>query len=373
MTAKILLKCLFVVLDERLSGEEGRFKFESKKRRETMKKIISLVVILMMTCIVATGYAQVRHGSFDVTPYIGFYKFEGNEDMDSSIALGMRLGYNVTKYFGIEGYAHWVPTRMQDYRQGYNPTVNGVPPNVWNNWDIYDNTGQSMSAVGYGIEGVVNLLPDRNLVPFVAAGIGGIYYSRACEDTTDNRYNKFAVSYGGGLKWFFAENWAVRGDVRHVMNFDSFHNNLMGTIGLTYAFGGKRAAAPAPAPEPAAEAIEKGRTTLDVKFDLDKAIIKKGYYGDIDNLVSVMKQYPETNVALEGHTCSLGSDAYNKRLSQRRADAVKQYMVEKGGIAANRLNAIGYGEERPIASNATEEGRRQNRRTEAVVEYLIKK
>ncbi|HRY36155.1 MAG TPA: OmpA family protein, partial [Smithellaceae bacterium] len=172
--------------------------------------------------------------------------------------------------------------------------------------------------------------------------------------------------------WFFAENWAVRGDVRHVMNFDSFHNNLLGTIGLTYAFGGRRAA-PAPAPEPAAEAIEKGRTTLDVKFDLDKAIIKKGYYGDIDNLVSVMKQYPETNVALEGHTCSLGSDAYNKRLSQRRADAVKQYMVEKGGIEANRLNAIGYGEERPIASNATEEGRRQNRRTEAVVEYLIKK
>ncbi len=110
MTAKILLKCLFVVLDERLSEEEGRFKFESQKRRETMKKIISLVVILMVTCIVATGYAQVRHCSFDVTPYIGFYKFEGNEDMDSSIALGLRLGYNITKYVGIEGYAHYIPT-----------------------------------------------------------------------------------------------------------------------------------------------------------------------------------------------------------------------------------------------------------------------
>jgi len=326
-----------------------------------MKKIISLVVILMVTCIVATGYAQVRHGSFDVTPYIGFYKFEGNEDMDSSIALGLRLGYNITKYFGVEGYAHYVPTRIQSVGQNY---YSGY-------WD--PNTGQSMQAIGYGIEGVVNLLPDRSLVPFIAAGIGGIHYSRANEDTTDNRYNKFAVSYGGGLKWFFAENWAVRGDIRHIMNFDSFHNNLLGTIGLTYAFGGRRAAAPAPAPEPAAEAIEKGRTTLDVKFDFDKSVIKKGYYGDIDNLVSVMKEYPETNVALEGHTCSIGSDAYNKRLSQRRADAVKSYMVEKGGIDANRLNAIGYGEERPIASNDTEEGRMQNRRTEAVVEYLIKK
>jgi len=361
MPAEILIEFL-VVRDERLSEEEGRFKFESKKRRETMKKIISLVVILMMTCIVATGYAQVRHGSFDVTPYIGFYKFEGNEDMDSSIALGLRLGYNITKYVGIEGYAHYVPTRIQSVGQGYSAGY----------WD--PNTGQSMQAIGYGIEGVVNLLPDRNIIPFLAAGIGGMHYSRANEDTTDNRYNKFAVSYGGGLKWFFAENWAVRGDVRHVMNFDSFHNNLLGTIGLTYAFGGKRSAAPpAPAPEPAAEAIEKGRTTLDVKFDFDKSVIKKGYFGDIDNLVSVMKQYPETNVALEGHTCSIGSDAYNKRLSQRRADAVKQYMVEKGGIPANRLNAIGYGEERPIASNDTEDGRRQNRRTEAVVEYLIKK
>ena len=175
MTAKILLKCLFVVLDERLSEEEGRFKFESKKRRETMKKIISLVVILMVTCIVATGYAQVRHGSFDVTPYIGFYKFEGNEDMDSSIALGLRLGYNITKYVGIEGYAHYIPTRIQSYYQGYNN-------DIW-----YDTTGQSMHALGYGIEAVVNLLPDRNLIPFVAAGIGGMHYSRANEDTTDNR------------------------------------------------------------------------------------------------------------------------------------------------------------------------------------------
>ena len=99
-----------------------------------MKKIISLVVILMVTCIVATGYAQVRQGSFDVTPYIGFYKFEGDEDMDSSIALGLRLGYNITKYVGVEGYAHWVPTRMQSYYQGYNN-------NVWG-----DNTGETMNT-----------------------------------------------------------------------------------------------------------------------------------------------------------------------------------------------------------------------------------
>jgi outer membrane protein OmpA-like peptidoglycan-associated protein len=119
--------------------------------------------------------------------------------------------------------------------------------------------------------------------------------------------------------------------------------------------------------------IEKGRQTLDVKFDFDKSIIKEGYYKDIDNLVQVMKDYPDLNVILEGHTDSVGTAAYNKKLSQERADAVKKYMVEKAGINANRIVAKGFGEEQPIASNDTEEGRLKNRRVEAAVDYLIEK
>jgi outer membrane protein OmpA-like peptidoglycan-associated protein len=129
--------------------------------------------------------------------------------------------------------------------------------------------------------------------------------------------------------------------------------------------------APAPAPQPAI--IEKGRQTLNVEFDFDKATIKKGYYNDIDNLVKVMKDYPDLNVVIEGHTDNVGSDAYNKKLSQRRADAVKKYMVDKGGIDANRLKAEGFGESKPIASNETKEGQQQNRRVEAAVDYMIEK
>ena len=128
---------------------------------------------------------------------------------------------------------------------------------------------------------------------------------------------------------------------------------------------------PAPAPKPAI--IEKGRQTLNVEFDFDKSTIKKGYYQDIDNLAGVMKQYPDLNVVIEGHTDSVGTAEYNKKLSQERADAVKKYMVEKGGIDANRLKAQGFGEEKPIASNKTKEGRQQNRRVEAAVDYLIEK
>jgi OOP family OmpA-OmpF porin len=128
---------------------------------------------------------------------------------------------------------------------------------------------------------------------------------------------------------------------------------------------------PAPAPKPAI--IEKGRQTLNVEFDFDKSTIKKGYYKDIDDLAKVMKDYPDLNVVIEGHTDSVGTAAYNKKLSQRRADAVKKYMVEESGIDANHITAKGFGEEKPIASNDTDEGRQQNRRVEAAVDYIIEK
>ena len=129
---------------------------------------------------------------------------------------------------------------------------------------------------------------------------------------------------------------------------------------------------PPPAPAPKPVIIEKGRQTLNVEFDFDKSTIKKGYYQDIDDLAQVMKDYPDLSVVIEGHTDSVGTAAYNKKLSQERADAVKKYMVEKG-IDANRLKAQGFGEDKPIAGNETEEGRQKNRRVEAAVDYIIKK
>ena len=113
--------------------------------------------------------------------------------------------------------------------------------------------------------------------------------------------------------------------------------------------------------------------TLNVQFDTDKAVIKKGFYSDIDDLAEVMKQHPDLNVAIDGYTDSVGAAAYNKRLSQQRADAVVKYMVDNHGIDASRLKANGFGEENPVASNDTREGRAQNRRVEAVAEFIIKK
>lgn len=98
-------------------------------------------------------------------------------------------------------------------------------------------------------------------------------------------------------------------------------------------------------------------------FDFDKAIIKSKYYKDLDEVVRVLKDNPYLNVEIQGHTCNIGTDRYNQRLSERRAKAVKDYFMKKG-IPKERLSSIGYGEKKPAFSNQTKDGRRQNRRVE---------
>jgi len=98
-----------------------------------------------------------------------------------------------------------------------------------------------------------------------------------------------------------------------------------------------------------------------VFFDNDSATIKPESYPDLDRAVQLLQTNDRLNATIEGHTDSNGSDAYNLRLSQRRADAVRQYLVDKG-VNASRLAAVGRGESQPIADNATTEGRAQNRR-----------
>ncbi|MGJ8669598.1 MAG: OmpA family protein, partial [Oceanococcus sp.] len=77
----------------------------------------------------------------------------------------------------------------------------------------------------------------------------------------------------------------------------------------------------------------------------------------------VMERYPEMMVEVAGHTDSVGSDAYNQQLSQKRSESVRQYLTDKG-ISADRMSAVGYGESEPVDTNDTKEGRERNRRTE---------
>jgi OOP family OmpA-OmpF porin len=130
------------------------------------------------------------------------------------------------------------------------------------------------------------------------------------------------------------------------------------------------APAPAPAPAPAAApqppAATKVTYAADAFFDFDKSVLKPEGKAKLDDLVGKVKDINLEVIIAVGHTDSVGTDAYNQRLSVRRAESVKAYLVSKG-IEKNRVYTEGKGEKQPVADNKTAEGRAKNRRVEIEV------
>ena len=113
------------------------------------------------------------------------------------------------------------------------------------------------------------------------------------------------------------------------------------------------------------------RVELDVKFAFDSAAVTPDSQDDIGAVADFMSQFPSTTTVVEGYTDSTGPEAYNQILSERRANAVRDVLVNGYGISGSRVGAVGYGESNPIADNATREGRAMNRRVEAAVEATV--
>jgi OOP family OmpA-OmpF porin len=121
-------------------------------------------------------------------------------------------------------------------------------------------------------------------------------------------------------------------------------------------------------PAPTSGTTAKNSIALNVLFEFNSDKILQTYYGDLDKLGKVLTapQYSAYRVQIEGYTDSLGSDDYNQRLSERRAQSVKRYLVQRFPIPSDRLVARGFGKSKPIESNDTPEGRDKNRRVEVV-------
>ena len=225
-----------------------------------MKKYFMLTVVIMLMAIVTAAQAEVKAGSVSLTPFAGYYYFEGNQDLKNSPIFGLRAGYNITEHLGLEGFFSYTQTEIQDESQ----------------WDPWQN------VYSYGIEGLYHFMPESRFVPFIAIGIGGIHYSKGfsyIDSSYGERFesNKFAVDYGAGVKIFLTDDIALRADVRHVLpinngtwnNPDNVHNDFAVTFGILFSFGGEKkivaetmaeeptapkeavaAAEPAPAPAP---------------------------------------------------------------------------------------------------------------------------
>lgn len=120
-----------------------------------------------------------------------------------------------------------------------------------------------------------------------------------------------------------------------------------------------------PPPPPVVKVID--RLTVRVNFDTDKAILRKADTAELQKAIDFVKKYPGYNISVEGHTDNVGKDKYNQALSERRAAAVKKYLVENGAANTGKIKPVGYGKTRPIADNKTAEGKFKNRRVEILI------
>ncbi len=193
-----------------------------------------------------------------------------------------------------------------------------------------------------------------------------------------------AAKLGLGLEYKLTEAFAVRGEYERFRVTDAVWNRGdvdMASVSLVYKFGRPAKAAyvapapvevaPAPAPAPVAAPVapapepvptsEKVSIAAEALFDFDKAIVKPEGKAALDEFMAKLEGLNTEVMIAVGHTDSVGTNAYNDKLSLRRAEAVKAYMVSKG-LDPARLYTEGKGETQPVADNATAEGRAKNRR-----------
>lgn len=397
-----------------------------------MKSQYLLTTLTLFCCFFLTpeqGKAGQIAKTFTISPMIGGYIFEGNQDLDNGYDFGLGLGYNINKNLGIEGTFTHVDSETTS-------------------------TGTDIDAQIFRLDGLYHFYPDNTLVPYVAAGLGIIAFDGANDETNP------LVNYGGGVKYFLNNHTAIRGDLRHIIDLDDTYNNLAFSVGLTFLFGGEQPQS-APVkhetpPEPPKDSDQDGivdandncpdtpknvrvnasgcpldsdqdgvldyqdkcsgtprnapvdsegclldsdedgvfdyfdqcpntapnkkvdakgcrvmETTtvsieLKVEFVTNSAEIKTIFADRINKTITFLQTYPNTTAVIEGHTDNTGSGEYNLKLSQQRAENVRQRIIARG-IPADRLQARGYGENNPIASNNTGKGRQKNRRVIAVI------
>jgi OOP family OmpA-OmpF porin len=210
----------------------------------------------------------------------------------------------------------------------------------------------------------------------------GSVFNALTTPTSDGR--KLGAKAGFGVEFKLSEALALRAEVERYRLRDAFgkrDNVDTGMLSLVYKFG-RPAAAPAPAftetspavveqapvavaqpeaapaPQPVSEKVSFAAEAL---FDFDKAIVKPEGQAALDDMMTKLQGMNTEVMIAVGHTDSIGSHAYNEKLSLRRANAVKAYLVSKG-LDPARLYTEGKGETQPVADNSTEEGRAKNRR-----------
>lgn len=294
-----------------------------------MKKFLALSLVL-------SGSLFAANNLFEITPQVGgTFHIDNDRYKDSAeLSYGLKFASRIAPSVLAEiGYDRADSAKGSERNQSTD--INRYYMNLVKEFDVWDKTSLYV--------------------------LGGLGY----EDLSSNFQNMdsdFFGQYGVGLRHEVAQYLHLKTEIRHLASFDG-RSDVIAMVGFTIPFGVyAQAETPAPTPEPALSHIH----TFSVQFPFDSTNIAPEYNAEIADFAEYMKQNPNQTAIINGHTDSTGNPAYNQKLSERRATAVKNKTIEEG-IAADRLDARGYGETKPIADNATKEGRKQNRRVEAEV------
>ena len=333
-----------------------------------MKKIsaIGCSILLASSLMAANGYR------YEVVPNVSKNFSDRGSGFESATGIGVRLNAYLNDVVGVQ----------LDYDRLDNVHFRHGP--------------QKSDIDRIGLNLLLEAPSTSNVTPYML--IGGGYEN--VEVKLDDEDSQAFANVGAGFKYSVNKALDVLAEAKYVRKLDSYDSDVVGTFGLGYKFG--YVAPPAPAPQPVVEpeptpepVVEQPKDSdgdgvvdandkcpntaqgvqvddngcpvdleLTVYFDFDKAVIKDEFKPKIDKVIDVLKKEPTYKAVVAGHTDSIGSEAYNMRLSQKRADALKAYMVA-AGVEADRIKTEAFGETKPVASNQTKEGRAQNRRDEA--------
>ena len=360
----------------------------------SMKGKLSLIMCAMAVS-VQPAFAE-KEGKTYLNPAVGYHMFGSDLGIEDGAALIIGGEYVISPKFGAE----------VNYLYG-NSDIDGASGDV-------DNAQYTLDGLYYTPE-------MGNWQPFLNAGVGHGTFDAGFADTKETQLN-----LGLGSRYHFNEQWSARLQAKIINSLDDERWDSLVTAGVSYAFGGKSKPVPVvvlldgdgdaildendqcpntpsgvyvdnkgcaldrdsdgipdyldQCPDsPSLDNLdEKGCAVvieqpqsikLKVNFANNSAEVPESAKGEIKDVADLMTQFLSASVEIEGHSDSSGKASYNKALSQRRADAVRDILIHDYGIDASRVLAVGYGQEQPIASNDTKEGRLENRRVMAEISY----
>ena len=314
-------------------------------RSATRPASISFALVTLSAIMSASfpAFAEVKAGQVQISPFVGYHMFESDQNLEDSVTYGVRLGYSFTPAWAIEGAVSAVGSSVDD--------VSRVGAEEGQFRSPMDN----VDLLLYQLDALYHFRPDQKFSPYLVGGYGVVDYDPGISDKAMSAFN-----FGVGAKYWVSEKLALRFDLRdHMVSemFDHAYHNISATVGLTFAFGGKsepataRAVAATPVKAPVAAEVVVLEFE-DIHFDFDKSTLTPEARRILQRSIAILRENPKAKVRIAGYTSAAGTAVHNQGLSERRASAIKEYLISDGGIARSRLSVIGYGDTRPVSYEA---------------------